>query len=157
MKLKELLDFLSILNMVFITIYKPLARGKKGTIKENCRPGQRKGKTTTGFFRLAAQVFLPARFQKRLRLHPLLSPSCDVLRQHLGKYQDTQHVDYYDPVWFLPHLMNMVLICETQKATFVLLKAAFHMLNEVKGFQLNKNINKSFFYHDGIHKTVFCM
>lgn len=54
--------------------------------------------------------------------------------------------------------MNMVLICETQKATFVLLKVAFHMLNEVEGFQLNKNINKSFFffYHDGIHKTAAC-
>ena len=54
--------------------------------------------------------------------------------------------------------MNMVLICETQKATFVLLKVAFHMLNEVEGFQLNKNINKSlfffFFYHDGYIKQL---
>lgn len=54
--------------------------------------------------------------------------------------------------------MNMVLICETQKATFVLLKVAFHMLNEIEGFQLNKNINESlfFFYHDGIYKTAAC-
>lgn len=42
--------------------------------------------------------------------------------------------------------MNMVLICETQKATFVLLKVAFHMLNEIEGFQLNKNINESLFF-----------
>lgn len=41
--------------------------------------------------------------------------------------------------------MNMALIYETQKDTLVLLKAAFHMLNDIEGFKLNEDINKSIF------------
>lgn len=88
--------FLSILNMVFITIYKPLARGKKGTIKENCHPGQRKGKTTTGFFRLEGKSSCHT-ISKRLRSSSSLSPSCDVLRQHLRENIKTHNMGLFRP------------------------------------------------------------
>lgn len=72
-----------------------------------------------------------------------------------GKYQDTQHGTIL--IRFGSFLtMNMVLICETQKASFVLLKVAFHMLNEVEDFNWIRTLTSHFFYHDGINKTAAC-
>ena len=144
--------------MVFITIYKPLARQKKGTLKENCHPSRsKKGKNDHRLLQAWRQVFLLHDFKKIAFFMLSVSIMWCPKTASSGKYQDTQHGTIL--IQFGSFLtMNMVLICETQKASFVLLKVAFHMLNEVEDFNWIRTLTSHFFffYHDGINTTAAC-
>lgn len=77
---------------------------------------------------------------------------CDIIREYLQEYikehlqaRKTHNIGTILPMSGSFFTMNTAHIYETQKATLLMLKVAFHMLNDAEKFKPNKDIKKPFF------------
>lgn len=166
--------FLSIVNVVFITIYKPdssllfLLDGK--ATEQSCRwPGEKKPllkkllsrskKWKNGNRSLQAwgQVFLMDDFKKVFSLF-FLYPSRGVTRSIFRKIssnnlllQKTHNIGLSSPSLVSSSSWIWYIFVKHRKHVSIV---ESHISCEVEGFKLSKNTNKSFFNHNVMNKTA---